>query len=103
VGLPKAGASLPWADDAEVTQMADYDIPEADGLEQSETVVASPVSEAPSAGPEVPEGDALEQAEPVSGGGSPGLGLSDPEVPEADALEQAHPAPLDEDAEAGDR
>ncbi len=79
--------------------MADYDIPEADALEQAEPVVGEP-AEAPSLGPDIPEADALEQAGPGGGADAGAPDVSDPEVPEADALEQSTPATLGDDEDA---
>ncbi|MDP9071385.1 MAG: hypothetical protein M3N68_08900 [Actinomycetota bacterium] len=79
--------------------MADFDIPEADALEQAEPVVGSATAEPPPVGPGVPEADALEQAESVLGPGPAEPDVVDAEVPVADALEQAQPATLDDDAD----
>ena len=81
--------------------MADYDIPEADALEQSEPVVGEP-AEAPSLGPDVPEADVLVQADPVAGAEAASVGASDPEAPEADALEQSTPATLGDNEDLGE-
>ena len=48
---------------------------------------------------EVPEADGLEQQQSVVDEPEPDPALDDPEAPEADALEQGETVPLDEDDE----
>jgi len=45
----------------------------------------------------VPEADALEQQQTVVDEPEPDPDLDDPEAPEADALEQGEPVPFDDD------
>ena len=77
--------------------MSDFEVPEADALEQHETVggdtVGGAVQErADRLGYEVPEADAAEQAAPAGAGVAERADRLGYEVPEADALEQAEPA-----------
>ena len=51
---------------------------------------------------DIPEADALEQASGVAGAETEAVGASDPEVPEADALEQSTPATLGDDEDLGE-
>lgn len=75
--------------------MSDFEVPEADALEQRETPGGNVEEQADRLGYEVPEADAAEQATPPT----PATGTNVEEqadrlgyeVPEADALEQSQP------------
>lgn len=72
------------------------DVPDADALEQSQSVTGDE-DETPRVASDVPEADAIDQARPVRVAGSrPHL---DAEVSEADAIDQALTVESDEDDE----
>ena len=82
--------------------MSDFEVPEADALEQHQAVDGNVEERVDRLGDEVPEADALEQAE-APRPAAVGVGVEERadrlgyEVPEADALEQAEPAADDAD------